>query len=86
MPKLKQVLPAAGAEEGLQSLLDVEVVGVRLNTGAPCTSHAGPFEAWPGEGANVRQWFVLQNGKAVAIDERSDGPPAFPIVDYPSPA
>ncbi|MEK9752054.1 MAG: hypothetical protein VW338_02430 [Rhodospirillaceae bacterium] len=81
MPKLKQVLPA-GRREELRGLLDVEVVAVRLNTGAPCLSHAGPFEAWPGEGDNVRQWFVLENGKAVAIDERPDGPPVFPVVDY----
>jgi hypothetical protein len=81
MPKLKQVLPA-GSGDHLQALLDVEVVAVRLNTGAPCSSHAGPFEAWPGEGDNVRQWFVLENGKAVAIDERPGEVPAFPVVDY----
>ncbi len=81
MPKLRQVLPAGSGDE-LHALLDVEVVAVKLNTGAPCSSHDDAFETWPGTGENVRQWFVLENGKAVAIDEASSGAPSFPVVDY----
>lgn len=81
MPKLKQVLPPS-ADAEIAPLLEAEVVGVRLNTGAPCSSHAEAFETWPGAGENVRQWYILNNGKAVGVDERIDGPPAFPVVDY----
>lgn len=82
MLKLKQVLPSSAEAEIAPPLLDAEVIGVRLNTGAPCSGHAEAFETWPGAGENVREWFILDNGKAVAVDERADGPPAFPIVEY----
>lgn len=82
MPTLKQVLPDDADDPALAGLLDAEVIAVRLNTGAPCDGHADAFEAWPGDGEHVRQWFVLANGKAVAIDERPDDGPAFPVVEY----
>ncbi len=85
MPTLKQVLPENADSHHASALLDVDVVAVKLNTGAPCPSHADPFEAWPGEGNAVRQWFVLANGKAVGIDEAPGSAPICRIVAYTAP-
>ena len=82
LPTLRQVLPENADYDHVSALLDTDVIAVKLNTGAPCSSHTGPFMAWPGEGADVKQWFVLSNGKAVAINEDSDGVVTCPIIDY----
>lgn len=81
MPTLKQVLPPGVDQAGVAAFLDVEVIAVKLNNGAPCSSHEGPFAAWPGEGEHVRQWFVLANGKAVALDEDPAGGPVIRMAD-----
>jgi hypothetical protein len=82
LPTLRQVLPENTNCHQASALLDVDVVAVKLNTGAPCSSHAEPFESWPGEGNAVRQWFVLANGQAVGIDEASDTSPVCRITAY----
>ena len=81
MPTLRQVLYKREFK-GLDSFLDSEVLAVKLNTGAPCFSHAELFEAWPGPEGNVHQWFVLANGKAVGISEGSNGKTDFSVIDY----
>lgn len=86
MPLLKQVLPetffdTAGDHAPAAALLEVPVTAVKLNTGSPCDGHAAMFADWPGDGAHVRQWFILANGKAVGIDEVPDAAWRFPVVD-----
>lgn len=81
MPTLKQVLPAGADCGNATALLDVDVVEVKLNNGAPCSSHEGPFAPWPGEGEHIRQWFVLANGKAAAVDERPGQSAVVHIAD-----
>jgi hypothetical protein len=76
MPRLAQVVPPdlpSGCFEGSAAfaLRDVEVLAVRLATGAPCSGHADLFAPWPGPESDVHQWFVLANGKAVGIGETS---------------
>ncbi len=87
MPLLKQVLPecffrAREENAAAAALLDVAVTEMKLNTGSPCDGHAAMFADWPGDEAHVRQWFILENGKAVAIDENPDDGWQFPVVDY----
>ena len=86
MPVLKQVLPEQffddPGDQPAMSLLDVEIREIKLNTGSPCDGHAAMFADWPGEGSYVRQWYILANGKAVAIDEVPDGPWRYPVVEY----
>lgn len=86
MPRLKQVLPARFFDEPgdhpAAAFLGVEVREIKLNTGSPCDGHAAMFADWPGDGRHVRQWYVLANGKAVAVDETPDGPWRYPVVDY----
>lgn len=81
MPTLRQVL-CNREFKGLDSFLDSEVLAVKLSVGAPCFSHSGLFETWPGSGENVHQWFVLANGKAVGISEGANGKTKFPVIDY----
>ncbi len=74
MPKLRDVLEREGAAArqppGLDDrLLELDVVGLRLATGAPCASHAELFAPWPGPEAHVGRWFVLENGQAVGLVE-----------------
>jgi len=64
------------------ALLDVEVTALKLNTGAPCSSHAGVFETWPGDEKHVRQWFVLANGQAVAINEDPECGASCAVIAY----
>ena len=87
MPRLRQVLPDVFFDNSMSypdavELLDVEVREVKLNTGSPCDGHAEMFADWPGEGNHVRQWYILKNGKAVAIDEKPNTHWQFPVVDY----
>ena len=60
----------------------LEVVAVKLGSGAPCSSHAAAFEDWPGPERYVGQWFVLANGKAVGIDDDPDRGMGFAVTDY----
>lgn len=90
MPTLKQVLPKEFAQGGYAStpayaFRDVAIVARKLASGAPCASPSKSdlFESWPGPEAHVRDWFVLENGKAVAINEDPAGV-TFPVVDYES--
>ncbi|MAH83181.1 MAG: hypothetical protein CBB68_02310 [Rhodospirillaceae bacterium TMED8] len=82
MPSLQQVLPKTDYPNYLQPLLDVAVIAFKLNTGSPCDGHSAMFESWPGTEEHVRRWFVLDNGKAVAIEEAPDQSPAFVVIDY----
>lgn len=82
MPSLQQVLPPTDYPDELYPFLDVAVTAFRLNTGAPCDGHSAMFQPWPGIGEHVRRWFVLANGKAVAIDEVPNKSPAFMVIDY----
>jgi len=40
------------------------------------------FADWPGEGKHVREWYILANGKAVAVDEVPNAHWQFPVADY----
>ena len=87
MPRLRQVLPESFFDivtENLDvaCLLDVEVEAIKFNNGSPCDGHTAMFATWPGEGNYVRQWFLLVNGKAVAVDEVPNLPWRFPVIDY----
>ena len=87
MPVLRQVLPTCFFDGDCESaetatLLDVPVKEMKLNNGSPCSGHAEMFDAWPGEHKYVRQWFILENGKAVAIDEDPNSDWRFPVIDY----
>ena len=88
MPTLKQVLPKEFSEGKYAStpayaLREIRVVARKLATGAPCESPSKGelFEPWPGPDEHVRDWFVLENGKAVGINEDPGGR-SFPVVDY----
>ena len=90
MPRLREVLPdiffdTSMSHPDVVSLLDVEVREVKLNTGSPCDGHAAIFADWPGVGNYVRQWYILANGKAVAVDEEPNRRWQFPVVDYEGP-
>ena len=96
MPLLKDVLPAAfaaddtvgavGAGESpvgaLRDVADVAVVATKLTTGSPCDGHQELFADWPGPDRFVRQWFILENGKAVGINEDPEAGNSYPVVDY----
>ena len=91
MPRLRQVLPDSFFDvvtENLDAacLLDVEVEAIKLNSGSPCDGHTVMFCDWPGEGDYIRQWFLLANGKAVAVDEVPGSPWRFPVIDYKGPS
>lgn len=87
MARLEQVLAHAAPQVSLtgsaaEGLGDVEVVAVKLGSGAPCSSHAAAFEDWPGPERHVGQWFVLANGKAVGIEDDPDGGLRFAVASY----
>ncbi len=85
MPDLRAVLPDRYVTEESPDtavLLELTVTAVRLNTGSPCDGHSAMFETWPGPEQHVKQWFVLENGKAVAINEDPDGDWTYPVIDY----
>lgn len=74
MPKLKNVLQReaglAGQSPALdERLLELDVVALRLATGAPCSTHSELFAPWPGPEPNVSRWFMLENGQAVGLVE-----------------
>ena len=70
MPILRHVLKDQICQAQVnEALLDTEVVGVRINNGAPCSSHSSIFEMWPGDEEHVHQWFILANGSALAVNE-----------------
>ena len=87
MARLEQVLSQAAPHVSLEgscadAYADVEVVTVKLGSGAPCSSHAAMFEDWPGPEQHVGQWFVLANGKAVGIDEDPQDGSILAVADY----
>ena len=87
MPNLKQVLPQEFFRPGhretpVHEFLDAQIVAMKLTTGRPCESHAELFADWPGPQQHVRQWFILDNGKAVGVNEDPVNGLSFPIVDY----
>lgn len=87
MARLEQVLSHAAPQVSLSGsradgLGDVEVLAVKLGSGAPCSSHEAVFENWPGAERHVGQWFVLANGKAVGIDDDPDRGIALAVADY----
>ena len=90
MPRLRHVLPDIFFDTSVRhpdavALLDEEVREVKLNTGSPCDGHAAMFADWPGDGNYVRQWYILANGKAVAVNEEPNRHWQFPVVDYEAP-
>jgi hypothetical protein len=89
MPKLKQVLPeqflAGGyADTPAYSLREAEVIARKLATGAPCDSASKNdlFQPWPGPHEHVTYWFILDNGKAVGVNDDPERGCSFPVVDY----
>ena len=77
MPNLQQVMTAEVGDalfraSGAWPLRARRVVGVRLATGAPCSSHAEVFAPWPGPQSGVKRWFALDSGEAVGIEESGD--------------
>ena len=87
MPQLRQVLPdiffeTAFSHPDVAALLDVEVREIKLNTGSPCDGHAAMFANWPGDNKHVRQWYILENGQAVAVDELPNAHWEFPVIDF----
>lgn len=89
MPLLRQVLPNVFFNEvqdntAILKFLDVQVTGVKFNTGSPCDSHATMFAEWPGDEEHVRRWYILANGKAVAINENPTGAWCYPVIEYES--
>ena len=79
---LRQVLKNQACQDQVEALLDIEVIGVRINTGAPCSSHSGIFEIWPGHEEYIHQWFILANGEAVAVNEDPNQGESCVIVTY----
>ena len=57
-----------------------QVTAIKLNTGAPCSSHDALFEPWPGPESGVTEWYVLDNGYAVGKRGDADGAHLFPVV------
>lgn len=87
MARLEQILSQAASQVRLAgSRADgygaVEVVAVKLGSGAPCSSHAAMFENWPGPEKHVGQWFILANGKAVGVDDDPDRGLILVVADY----
>lgn len=79
MPKLYQVLEqelgsGTSFDSLPRSLLDGEVVGVFLASGAPCDSHSAGFADWPGSESDVSRWFRLAAGASVGIRSRDGAP------------
>lgn len=87
MPVLKQVLPKEFGEERYRNtpayeLREAKVMAKKLATGAPCSNRSELFEAWPGPHEFVRDWFILDNGKAVGFNEDPVNGWSFPVIDY----
>ena len=82
LPILRQVLKEQPRQDQVEALLDIEVVGVRINRGAPCSSHSGIFEMWPGEEEHIQQWFILANGRAVAVNDDPVKGPNCIVMTY----
>jgi len=87
MPLVREVIPQRYLQSSYdlaraESVLDVGIKVLKMNNGSPCAGHAAIFEDWPGEELFVRQWFVLESGQALGINETPDGDWTFPVVDY----
>lgn len=84
MPTLRQCLPVpCWEQDGVLPLLDAEVIAIKLNDASPCGPDGDLFAAWPGADVNVRRWFELTGGKAVAIVEEPDRAPRCSVMDLP---
>ena len=86
MPFVKDVIPSRFLKApynlmGAETVLDIVITDTKINNGSPCSGHADIFANWPGDEAFVRQWFVLENGQAMGINETPDGDWTFPVVE-----
>ena len=82
MPTLRQCVPVACWEQDeVLPLLDAKVVAIKVNDASSCGRDGALFAAWPGADENVRHWFELMGGKAVAIVEEPDCAPRCSVVD-----
>ena len=88
MPRLIDVVLEADAERFRESAAFVHaeraVVALKLTTGAPCDGHSELFAPWPGPEQHVQRWFILDNGKAVGVDEVPDGDRRFAVAEAPA--
>ena len=89
MPIVREIIPQRflrplRQQTDVDALLDVAVTEAKFNNGSPCSGHAHMFADWPGTEPFVRQWFVLENGQALGINETPNGDWTFPVVDYES--
>ena len=82
LPILRQVLKDQPCQVQVEALLDIEVVGVRVNRDAPCSNNSGIFENWPGDETHIHQWFILANGKALAVNEDPVNGPICIVMTY----
>ena len=82
LPILRQVLKEQPRQDQVEALLDIEVVGVRVNRDAPCSNNSGIFEIWPGDETHIHQWFILANGKALAVNEDPVNGPICIVMTY----
>ena len=82
LPILRHVLKDQSCHDQVEALLDTEIVGVRINKGAPCSAHSGIFEIWPGDEEHIHQWFILANGKALAVNEDPINGPTCIVMTY----
>lgn len=90
MPALRDVLPqliddASHRDSGAYSLRDVQVLKIKLATGAPCSSHDELFASWPGREKDVEKWYILDNGTAVGVRINDRGVYEFPLFDMENP-
>ena len=77
-------MPAACWEqEEVLPLLDAEVIAIRVNDASPCGRDGALFIPWPGADENVRHWFELTGGKAVAVVEEPDRAPRCSVMSLP---
>lgn len=86
MPTLRDILEkeAGGVSLGSdfdQTLLDHQVIGMRLTTGAPCSSHSELFAPWPGPEDGIKRWFQLAGGTAVGVVETGDENRVVAVAD-----
>jgi len=85
MPTLRDILQkeighVRSGPEFDDALLDDQVVGMRLTTGAPCSSHSELFAPWPGPEDGIKRWFQLAGGSAVGVVETTDEGPSLAVA------
>ena len=79
MSTLRQVLEhdyrqASFLKSAPDEHLSCSIIKIYMATGAPCGSHSGPFEDWPGFEEDVTRWFQLANGTAAGLRGPVDAP------------